>query len=209
MGQISDRYQFRTPNTFDGDDPARVSNARAHDENWSRLEERFNALPINPAYLIMRGTSDVYTDVPGNTDTPIMLPSTAFYNIGFDTTDTTFSTDVPGWYDVKIGLTWIGGFTAALRRVRALVSGNVAGYEDFDTTTLIASTFTVNPERTTASVVLPAAPELNQRTTFQFDTQNFTATDSPESLTVRFISAFWIRPLLDDEKRSTAIAAVT
>lgn len=197
---IADRYRLTIPNQFDGDDKTRVADPRSHDENMRVIEEKFNELPIDPSYLVMRGV-DLFTEVPHNTLTDLDLPTTAFFNVGFETSTTEILCDVPGWYDFSGHVRFENNGVQGSRLWRLDVANNTDEYADFELTSMSIDYNIGNWSGYPANCLIPVAPKPGFKTRVKIVAlQN---SGSAQDVSIRWVSMLWVRPLLDTTTRST------
>lgn len=75
---------------------ARPGSTNEHEQNWAKLDERFNSLPVNTPMVAMSGTDSI--SLASATQTRLPLPPTVHEMIGFTLDGDTLICNESGWY---------------------------------------------------------------------------------------------------------------
>jgi len=179
---IGSRFRFLAPFT-------RPESISEHEQNWAKLDERFNALPIDVPMFAVAGYRD--TTVPSLTLTSLKLPIYTYGSIDFDipigSLSTTITCRAPGWYLVTWEILTVANGESGYRQTQCVFTDVPTDYA-----TCYGSSLNFPGTQASAhpgSVLVP----LKAGSTLKL--QASTESPSAQSFRVPRFAAHWVRPL--------------
>ncbi len=177
--RIGNALRFIAPNS-------RPASTSEHEQNWAKLDERFNSLPVNTPMVAMSGTDSI--SLASATQTRLPLPPTVHEMIGFTLDGDTLICNESGWYVFAWETVLTANSSAGYRQVTLEVGGPChLGYANFTTTSLEMPGVAIAV--LAGSVLVP----LLVGSVVSID--GYTGSAAAQTFSIPRLGAHWVRPI--------------